>query len=123
MAARARFVGGMMAVCSPDFFERERGFGMDSQRLIFVVGPTRSGTTRIEQSSQAIHRFSAPIFHPGGVKNPAPPCIECVAGNSISQSRRKESHRRRIFSRPTAHCMVRTKKSPSPRRRNAPCFR
>jgi tetratricopeptide (TPR) repeat protein len=48
-AVHARFVGGMMAVCSPDFFERVRGFGVDSERPIFIVGLPRSGTTLIEQ--------------------------------------------------------------------------
>jgi tetratricopeptide (TPR) repeat protein len=48
-AVHARFVGGMMAVCSPDFFERVRGFGVDSQRPIFIFGLPRSGTTLTEQ--------------------------------------------------------------------------
>ncbi len=38
-----------MAVCSPDFFERAAGFGVDSERPIFIVGLPRSGTTLIEQ--------------------------------------------------------------------------
>jgi tetratricopeptide (TPR) repeat protein len=48
-AEHARFVTGMMAVCTPAFFERVRGFGLDSERPIFVVGLPRSGTTLTEQ--------------------------------------------------------------------------
>src|SRR5262249_55916262 len=39
----------MMAVCSPAFFERVGGIGMDSERPIFIVGLPRSGTTLTEQ--------------------------------------------------------------------------
>jgi tetratricopeptide (TPR) repeat protein len=48
-AAHAGFVGRMMAVCSPAFFERTRGIGVDSDRPIFIVGLPRSGTTLTEQ--------------------------------------------------------------------------
>jgi hypothetical protein len=39
----------MMTVCSPAFFERTRGIGVDSERPIFIVGLPRSGTTLTEQ--------------------------------------------------------------------------
>jgi len=42
-------VGGMMATCTPAFFEQVRGFGLDSERPIFIVGLPRSGTTLTEQ--------------------------------------------------------------------------
>jgi tetratricopeptide (TPR) repeat protein len=45
----ARFVSGMMATCTPAFFERVRGFGLQSERPIFIVGLPRSGTTLTEQ--------------------------------------------------------------------------
>ncbi len=48
-AEHARFVAGMMAACTPAFFERVRGFGLDSERPIFIVGLPRSGTTLTEQ--------------------------------------------------------------------------
>src|SRR5207244_12471321 len=48
-AAHARFVTDMMAVCSPAFFERVRGFGLETERPIFIVGLPRSGTTLTEQ--------------------------------------------------------------------------
>jgi tetratricopeptide (TPR) repeat protein len=48
-AAHARFVAGMMATCTPAFFKRVRGFGLESERPIFIVGLPRSGTTLTEQ--------------------------------------------------------------------------
>ena len=39
----------MIAVCTPDFFERVRGFGLESEIPVFVVGLPRSGTTLTEQ--------------------------------------------------------------------------
>jgi tetratricopeptide (TPR) repeat protein len=48
-AEHARFVSGLMSTCTPDFFERVRGFGLDSERPIFIVGLPRSGTTLTEQ--------------------------------------------------------------------------
>ena len=39
----------MIEVCSPAFFERTRGIGLDSERPIFIVGLPRSGTTLTEQ--------------------------------------------------------------------------
>jgi len=48
-AAHARFVEGLMATCTPAFFERVRGFGLETERPIFIVGLPRSGTTLTEQ--------------------------------------------------------------------------
>src|SRR5262249_39707208 len=48
-AAHTRFVAQMIAVCSPAFFERTRGIGLESARPIFIVGLPRSGTTLTEQ--------------------------------------------------------------------------
>ncbi|HEX5273395.1 MAG TPA: tetratricopeptide repeat protein, partial [Gemmataceae bacterium] len=45
----APFVAGLMAVCTPEFFGRVRGFGLETERPIFVVGLPRSGTTLTEQ--------------------------------------------------------------------------
>ncbi len=39
----------MINACTPDFFERVRGFGLESEIPVFVVGLPRSGTTLIEQ--------------------------------------------------------------------------
>src|SRR5262249_35654637 len=43
------FVNEMIATCTPDFFHRLRGLGLDSELPIFIVGLPRSGTTLIEQ--------------------------------------------------------------------------
>ena len=40
----------MIMACTPDFFERIGGFGLESELPIFVVGLPRSGTTLIEQN-------------------------------------------------------------------------
>ncbi|MHB1422114.1 MAG: tetratricopeptide repeat-containing sulfotransferase family protein [Gemmataceae bacterium] len=48
-AAHIRFVDQLLDVFTPDFFERVRGFGLDSERPIFIVGLPRSGTTLLEQ--------------------------------------------------------------------------
>ncbi len=48
-AVHARFINGMIATCSPAFFERVHGIGLDSGRPIFIVGLPRSGTTLTEQ--------------------------------------------------------------------------
>jgi tetratricopeptide (TPR) repeat protein len=39
----------MIEVCTPDFFERVRDFGLESEIPVFVVGLPRAGTTLIEQ--------------------------------------------------------------------------
>ena len=43
------FVTGMIAACTPDFFQRVRGYGLESEVPVFVMGLPRSGTTLIEQ--------------------------------------------------------------------------
>jgi tetratricopeptide (TPR) repeat protein len=45
----ARFVDGLIATFTPAFFERVRGFGLETERPVFIVGVPRSGTTLIEQ--------------------------------------------------------------------------
>jgi len=47
--AHSRFVNNLCATFTPEFFERTRGFGSDSERPIFIVGLPRSGTTLTEQ--------------------------------------------------------------------------
>jgi tetratricopeptide (TPR) repeat protein len=47
--AHARFVDRMMAISTSAFFERVSGFGLDSERPIFIIGLPRSGTTLTEQ--------------------------------------------------------------------------
>jgi tetratricopeptide (TPR) repeat protein len=48
-ASHARFISGLIAAFTPEFFARVRGWGLDTERPIFVVGLPRSGTTLTEQ--------------------------------------------------------------------------
>jgi tetratricopeptide (TPR) repeat protein len=48
-AAHSRFVDRLTAAFTPAFFERARGWGVESDRPVFVVGVPRSGTTLLEQ--------------------------------------------------------------------------
>ena len=48
-ADHARFVTGMIAACTPAFFERVGGWGLETERPIFIFGLPRSGTTLTEQ--------------------------------------------------------------------------
>ena len=54
----------MIAACTPDFFERVRGFGLESELPVFVVGLPRSGTTLIEQ----ILASHSQVFGAGEIK-------------------------------------------------------
>ncbi len=45
----SEFVSEMLATCTPAFFERVRGLGLDSELPVFIVGLPRSGTTLVEQ--------------------------------------------------------------------------
>ena len=54
----------MIATCTPDFFERVRGFGLESELPVFVVGLPRSGTTLVEQILASHSR----VFGAGEIK-------------------------------------------------------
>ena len=44
-----RFVTGMIELSTPEFFAQRRGWGVDAETPVFVVGLPRSSTTLIEQ--------------------------------------------------------------------------
>jgi Flp pilus assembly protein TadD len=50
-AEHERLIDGLIAACTPAFFERARGagFGSTTERPVFIVGLPRSGTTLTEQ--------------------------------------------------------------------------
>jgi tetratricopeptide (TPR) repeat protein len=48
-AAHEQLVASLIETFNPDFFNRVRGFGVDSARPVFIVGLPRSGTTLTEQ--------------------------------------------------------------------------
>jgi tetratricopeptide (TPR) repeat protein len=54
----------MLAVCTPDFFERVRGFGLETEIPVIVVGLPRSGTTLIEH----ILASHSQVFGAGEIK-------------------------------------------------------
>jgi tetratricopeptide (TPR) repeat protein len=45
----ARFVENLMTAFTPAFFERMRGFGLETERPVFILGLPRSGTTLTDQ--------------------------------------------------------------------------
>ncbi len=56
-AAHRAFVDQLLSVFTPEFFARVRGFGMDSERPVFIVGFPRSGTSLLEQVLASHSRF------------------------------------------------------------------
>ena len=54
----------MISVCGRDFFARVRGFGLESELPVFIVGLPRSGTTLIEQ----ILASHSQVFGAGEIK-------------------------------------------------------
>jgi tetratricopeptide (TPR) repeat protein len=48
-ADHQQFVDRVLAAYTPEHFARVRGFGLDSQRPVFIFGLPRSGTTLVEQ--------------------------------------------------------------------------
>ena len=49
LADHTRFVDNLIAAFTPEFFQRMRDFGLQTERPIFIVGLPRSGTTLTEQ--------------------------------------------------------------------------
>lgn len=47
--AHAAFVDELISAFTPEYFERVHGFGLETERPVFVVGLPRSGTTLTEQ--------------------------------------------------------------------------
>ncbi len=48
-AAHTRFVDRLLSTFTPEFFASVNGWGLDSERPVFLVGLPRSGTTLLEQ--------------------------------------------------------------------------
>jgi tetratricopeptide (TPR) repeat protein len=105
-AEHTRFVEDLLAAFAPEYFERVRGFGVETERPVFIVGLPRSGTTLIEQvlasHSQVFGagelRFARDTFEslPRVLGREAPP-IECVAGlDRAAAGRLAEQHLERL---------------------------
>ncbi len=92
--AHARFVDRIMAISTSAFFERVRGFGLDSERPIFIIGLPRSGTTLTEQ----ILASHSQIFGAGelrlardefeGLASRDNPAVDALAGLDQATARR-----------------------------------
>jgi hypothetical protein len=86
-AEHTRFADQLIAAFTPEFFARVRGFGLETERPIFIVGLPRSGTTLTEQvlasHSQVFGggelRYVGEAFEalPRVLNRQAPP-VECV---------------------------------------------
>jgi tetratricopeptide (TPR) repeat protein len=48
-ADHTRFIDNLMAAFSSEFFQRTRGFGLNTERPVFILGLPRSGTTLTER--------------------------------------------------------------------------
>ena len=48
-AAHTLFVDRLLQAFTPEFFTRVRGWGLETERPVFVIGMPRSGTTLVEQ--------------------------------------------------------------------------
>jgi tetratricopeptide (TPR) repeat protein len=48
-ADHEQLIARLMAISTPGFFERVRGFGLETERPVFIVGLPRTGTTLTEQ--------------------------------------------------------------------------
>jgi tetratricopeptide (TPR) repeat protein len=63
----ARFVSRLIATCTPEFFARLRGAGLETRQPVFIVGLPRSGTTLVEQvlasHSQVFGAGELPLAH------------------------------------------------------------
>ena len=87
-AEHTAFVDRLIAACTPEFFARTRGFGVESERPVFIVGLPRSGTTLTEQILASHPRvYGAGELNllkqdfdalPGAVAADLPP-VECLA--------------------------------------------
>ncbi len=62
----------LIAACTPEFFQRVRGFGNESELPVFIVGLPRSGTTLVEQILASHPR----VFGAGEVK---------IAGDTLAE--------------------------------------
>jgi tetratricopeptide (TPR) repeat protein len=88
-AEHAGFVDAVIGAFRPEFFERVRGFGLESNRPVFIVGLPRSGTTLAEQilasHSQVFavgeRPFVSQLFEELPiVMNVKKPPVKCVGG-------------------------------------------
>jgi tetratricopeptide (TPR) repeat protein len=107
--AHGRHIKQLLTVCNGDFFARIKGFGLDSEVPVFIVGMPRSGTTLVEQ----LLAGHPQVFAAGELKEigrlvsglparmgSAAGYPECLAGLDLATSRAlAEDHLRRLAQR------------------------
>ena len=91
----ASLVSRLIEVATPDFFDRVRGFGLESELPVFVVGLPRSGTTLVEQ----ILASHSQVFGAGEIKL-AHDTMAALGGQDADSADSLEGLRR--LDRPTA---------------------
>jgi tetratricopeptide (TPR) repeat protein len=109
-AAYTRFIDGLIATYTPEFFARTAGWGSDSHMPILIVGMPRSGTTLVEQiisshsqvfgagelnALNALHRPIAKLI--GSPDEPYPNCMEHLTpeiAQSLAQTYLDHLHKR-----------------------------
>jgi tetratricopeptide (TPR) repeat protein len=77
------FITHMIGACTPEFFERVRGFRLNAEHPVFVFGLPRSGTTLIEQilaSHSQVHGAGEMQLAPGLWAELGGPGGDCFEG-------------------------------------------
>jgi tetratricopeptide (TPR) repeat protein len=89
-------VDRIMATFTPELFEQRRGFGVDDDRPVFIVGMPRSGSTLVEQILSSHPDVSGLGEHPEmleimrelpGLVGDGQPAPECCSALSVELSR------------------------------------
>lgn len=91
-----RFVNRIMTTFTSGFFDQRRGFGIDDERPVFIVGMPRSGSTLVEQVLSSHRDVLGMGEHPEmrelmrdlpGLIDDGRPAPECCGALSAAQSR------------------------------------
>ncbi len=95
------FVTRMIDVCTPDFFRRTGGFGLESELPVFVVGLPRSGTTLVEQ----ILASHSQVFGAGEIQL-AHDTMLALGGETLGELGVDSIESLRRLDRETAQCLA-----------------
>lgn len=105
-AAHTRFTDRLITTFGPDHFERVRGFGLESELPIFIVGMMRSGTTLAEQILAShprvfgagelpdIPRLADSFPRRIGISEPFPECVTRL--DAVATGTLADEHLRRL---------------------------
>jgi tetratricopeptide (TPR) repeat protein len=93
----SRFVDRLIAAFTPAYFERVRGFGSDTEALVFVVGMPRTGSSLVEQivthhpeaagvgEFRDLPRMTETLPERLGVSEPYPECVSRLDAASVGR--------------------------------------